>query len=922
MSVQIPGYKIIRPIGRGGMATVYLAEQEIFEREVALKVMSRSLADDPSFGQRFFREAKIVSRLVHPNIVTVHDVGEYEGFYYLSMEHIDGGDLKLGRKRLTFRQKITALKDIAKALQYAATKGYVHRDIKPENIMFHLSDGRAVLTDFGIARAAETGSSVTQTGVAIGTPHYMSPEQAKGQMVDHRADIYSLGVVLYLLVAGRVPYDAESAVAIGIKHITDPVPQLPEIMRDLQPVLDKMMAKSPDDRYQSAAYLINALDALDMPALEKTSLVLEQVLRDQAELIQTADDESPTLVSAPMGVVRAPSGSQAIVPGAAPPPKKTGQKDNIHNTAPRPAIVDTQINESIVEESPDDDEPERFTVIYDTEIGALDDVKPARWPWFFGLMLIAGGAAGYYFYEHPNDWDKVVIESQSLLAEAKVKVNDLVNGEQESSGSPNIETPVEETPRSEPASLPTTGIANENAPVVESEDINADASSDTSTVVDDARVDGVGDSLEEGSETLQVEQQITQIEERVESLRGAVLNDSAFLPELVTAYRELLTLAPENEEAESGLTTIRDSEISKILSLVDDAKIPAARKKLSQLGYLFPELEADQIAKIESRINQREELESLLAKASTLQAEEKMTEPENENALAYFQKVLEKYPDEARAISGVRKISNYFLSRADSAFENDDIETAESEVKKSLEVDWKNEEAVSLLEKIRNLQEKNAEQNSLFVQAEESLEAGKYFEPVRDNAYHYYAKVLEFDSGNASAIAGVDMTIEAFSAWVWALVGERKFNEAKAAFVAPLNMLPNEARIKDLNAAVNSVIEDQLSANKAAISRLVVSGKEQETIPARQAEAIKARAAVFVMFSYENFPVEPVSVQVKLMDGAGNIEIAQTSVQTEASSGVAKFRLDSPVGSFPIGLYSLVVSRDAEILNSTVFSVE
>lgn len=250
------------------MATVYLAVQEVFEREVALKVMSRALADDPNFSQRFFREAKIVSQLVHPNIVTVHDVGMHDGYCYLSMEYIDGHDLKQMVDQLNLRQKIIAIRDIAKALDYAGSKGYVHRDIKPENIMFHSSDGRAVLLDFGIARAVESEISVTQTGIAIGTPHYMSPEQAKGKPVDFRSDIYSLGVVLYYVLCGHVPYDADSAVAIGIKHITDPIPRLPDVYAGLQPILDRMMAKSVTHRYQSAKALIADIDHLDLEVLE------------------------------------------------------------------------------------------------------------------------------------------------------------------------------------------------------------------------------------------------------------------------------------------------------------------------------------------------------------------------------------------------------------------------------------------------------------------------------------------------------------------------------------------------------------------------------------------------------------------------------------------------------------------------------
>ncbi|ACR13228.1 protein kinase [Teredinibacter turnerae T7901] len=292
MAVTIPGYKILRTLGKGGMATVYLAQQEIFEREVALKIMSRALAEDESFGQRFFREAKIVSQLVHPNIVTVHNVGVHSGYYFLAMEYIDGGDLKQVRHNLSLQQKITTILDIAKALDYAASKGYVHRDIKPENIMFHNSDGRAVLMDFGIARAATLDKSVTQTGVAIGTPHYMSPEQAKGKSVDFRSDLYSLGVVFFLLLSGRVPFDAESAVAIGIKHITEAVPLLPPGMAALQPIVDTLMAKDARDRYQSAGDLIDDLQRIDV------ALVDQSVAFAHADGIEDDNRDLPTVQSA------------------------------------------------------------------------------------------------------------------------------------------------------------------------------------------------------------------------------------------------------------------------------------------------------------------------------------------------------------------------------------------------------------------------------------------------------------------------------------------------------------------------------------------------------------------------------------------------------------------------------------------------
>jgi serine/threonine protein kinase len=250
------------------MATVYLAIQENFQREVALKVMSSTLAADADFSERFLREARIVSRLVHPNIVTVHDVGIHQGHHYLSMEYIPGTDLKHNFMQLDGARILRLMKEVAAALDYAGKKGYVHRDVKPENIMISQEDGRAILMDFGIARVADSDNSMTKTGVALGTPYYMSPEQARGKAIDGRSDLYALGVVFYLLIMGKVPYDAESAIAIGIKHISDPVPVLPVAVGKLQPLIDKIMAKDPEHRFQTGAELITALKAIDAKVID------------------------------------------------------------------------------------------------------------------------------------------------------------------------------------------------------------------------------------------------------------------------------------------------------------------------------------------------------------------------------------------------------------------------------------------------------------------------------------------------------------------------------------------------------------------------------------------------------------------------------------------------------------------------------
>lgn len=266
----ITGYNIIEPIGHGGMASVYLAEQESLGRKVALKVMDTKTGQiKQSFADRFVRETKIVSQLEHPNIVSVYDAGIVNGVCFLSMEYVNGHDLKKIAHRLSVSRKLKIIRDIAKALRYSGEKGFVHRDIKPENVLIDRETHRAVLMDFGIAKAAESDLELTQTGIALGTPYYMSPEQTKGKSVDVRSDIYSLGVMMFYLLEGRVPFEGATAVDIGIKHISEPIPALSSPFARLMPLLNRMLAKNPADRFPDGAALVRALEKIDFRAIEK-----------------------------------------------------------------------------------------------------------------------------------------------------------------------------------------------------------------------------------------------------------------------------------------------------------------------------------------------------------------------------------------------------------------------------------------------------------------------------------------------------------------------------------------------------------------------------------------------------------------------------------------------------------------------------
>jgi len=299
-TISIPGYRILGPLGQGGMATVYLAVQENFGREVALKLVSQRYRDDESFASRFMREARIVAQMRHSNIVSVFDVGNSDGQLYLSMELLEGGDLKsrIGSgMRETDAARICI--SLASALGYAHDKGFLHRDIKPENVLFR-SDGTPVVTDFGIARALESTDSMTQSGVLVGTPSYMSPEQARGEQVDQRTDIYALGVVFFELLTGAVPYKATSAVSTALKHVSDPIPQLPEALAHWNTFLQRILAKEPAGRYQNCREVISALalyaNITDIDNDSQTAIIhtaeMASLLRGQREL----NAESPTSI--------------------------------------------------------------------------------------------------------------------------------------------------------------------------------------------------------------------------------------------------------------------------------------------------------------------------------------------------------------------------------------------------------------------------------------------------------------------------------------------------------------------------------------------------------------------------------------------------------------------------------------------------
>ncbi|MGD2150964.1 MAG: protein kinase [Desulfobacterales bacterium] len=301
---QLGRYQIVDQLGAGGMATVFKAYQPRMDRYVALKVLPRHFSKNTDFIHRFSQEARLIAKLEHPHILPVHDYGESDGYTYLVMRLVEGGslsDLLKKHGKLELSKINSIISQTGGALDYAHKKGVIHRDFKPSNVLIDKFEN-CLLTDFGIAKMVEATSHLTHTGGILGTPTYISPEQGSGQPIDIRSDIYSLGIVLYQMVVGDVPFKADTPMAVIFKHIQDPLPlpreQVPDFPEPVERIILKALAKNPDDRYSTAIELVNALrSAIDQPTaqiLEVQETVLDPDATSLVKETPTDKEELPT----------------------------------------------------------------------------------------------------------------------------------------------------------------------------------------------------------------------------------------------------------------------------------------------------------------------------------------------------------------------------------------------------------------------------------------------------------------------------------------------------------------------------------------------------------------------------------------------------------------------------------------------------
>lgn len=699
-ATEIPGYKIIRTLGVGGQATVYLAIQQGFDREVALKVMSPALAADPTFGERFIREAKIVAKLSHKSIVTVYDVGESGNFYYLAMEYLQGGDLKTRIENgIKTRDCLSIIGKLGRALHFAHEKGYIHRDVKSENILFD-SDGEPLLTDFGIAKASNSSTQMTQTGKLIGTPEYMSPEQCRGKTVDGRSDLYSLGIILYETLTRQVPYTGEDSVAVCIKHVTKPLPQLPARLKHIQWLLDSLLDKDPSKRFQNGLELAQAVENFEKTGQHR----------------------------------RMTTGSTRVIRKTKTKPTATSNADHDDDELMVPL-----------------DEPEAFDEIHTEARYQITEPKQgsAVGKIVTILLLLVIGAAGFFtkdkWFPQAEQWVSV-----NILGETTA------------------------TPQTTQGNNPTSPAASSNNQGAQQSSANGQpAQPSTADLLQeaDALVQFVPQKIEDIKKALKLVATVKTLEPDNKNAQLIYQNI------LSTSLAEATTLAEKNhyQKANEWISLVE-------FEAAEHALLDATRNNIAQMKAVYDSQEAN-------RKQKQGDVERWLSAGQEALAANRLSSPQNDNAVSLFQRVLKVEPQNQAAIDGLKQVeqeyvklinkavadrtysrAKAFLARLNSLSDDQNKKNqlraliAEGEKKHAAEIEQRRLKAAQREQARKAEEERLARLNDPMIQMRllGSLDSAKSLEeqgalvlPEGNNALQKYQSALEIDAKNQDAIDGI-----------------------------------------------------------------------------------------------------------------------------------------------------------------------
>ena len=857
-AIQIPGFELLRPLGSGGMSTVYLALQRSLDRKVAIKIMRRSTgdasADVTQAEKRFLLEGRMMAKLPHRNIVAVYDIVSNESVAYISMEYLDGGTLSDKMKSgLSLGDAVAVVVQIASALDFAHGHGVVHRDLKPANIMFRDS-GTPVLTDFGIARYQDqTATRLTQTGMLVGTPTYMSPEQVNGDAVDGRADLYSLGVLFYELLAGVPPFRGDTPIAVLMAHLTQTPPPLPDEFRSFQDVMDRMLAKNRDDRYPNMREFSHDLKA----RLTQSNTLMMRLQFD------------PNLTSSEQ--LRALGFSSSSPTGEQPRDSLLARMPSATQRGPLP------LRQSGVTPAPPPPPARRVPV----------------WAW----LTAAAGAVliviGIWLSVHGHG---------GLSKDEQQVVNLMIEKAEQLANTGNLLTPPDENAyayvqkvlqkdaenaRAQALIARIGGTLAEQAKAAMAAGKLNDAADLNNQALlvhpDDAELRTLATQIAQARKTAQSREQLAKLLERAEA--AAKENRPFGENGAYTLLVQARALAPEDAEVKKRLQAVVAQQLDVPRQTLAGGQAAAAADELKKLQpYIGSEAAftalRDEVDVAQKRQQSEREIATLLARGTEQLRAGRLDEPGGDNAYETLGELGKIAASDARVLSLADGIAKALLAEARRMDTAGQSPRALERVGLALKVAPALADAQAFKEQIeKRLGAQAAKLAQTLNSARQAIAEQRFVAPAPDDAYAALGNALQLDPNNADA----KQLLAALPKRILDAATARAQNDAGAAAAmieAAKKVFPQDAAI----AALSTKLQGQLSAERAAAQAQAVRERIAKVLaaPAPTPDQLRAAAAdLGGLLAADANDKESLTLRTRLVEALG--------ADLQGASGVSQF---------------------------------
>ncbi|HQV50151.1 MAG TPA: protein kinase, partial [Dokdonella sp.] len=722
---DIPGYEMISKLGEGGMATVYLAIQHSLDRKVAIKVMRRQLRGNdggpmPEFERRFLLEGRTMAKLPHRNIVAVYDIVTRDDVAYISMELLEGGTLSdRMREGLSLGEAIGVVVQLANGLEFAHRNGVIHRDLKPSNVMFR-DPTTPVLTDFGIAKQSDVlASRITQTGLVLGTPTYMSPEQASGKDIDGRADQYALGILFYELLTGKPPFTGENPMAVLMGHALQPPPPLPDDLKPLQPIFNKMLAKNPDDRFANLLDFIKALRGL---------VVGNDALVKQLGSVTTASTSERLRALGFSGDYTGGSSDFAL--------------DLLRMPQTDPAM--RQQTTSLVMEA-----MKKPRLVFGIAAG-------------LGVLILSLVLWAVFKPRTLSQDEQLLVRTLLREADSLILKGDLLAPPGQNAFE-DVQKVLQKDPENERGLELLTqiaGLLRANAEkVMETGDL-AGASEIANQALLVAPEDAqVQDLLKRITETQQREANAARIAELLQkAIEAEKRNQITGAEGAYALLRSALALDASNADVIARLKALTDAEFARVRNLLADADLDTAERALADLreqfggdpAFVALNAEIEQAKTVQAG---KLRIEGLLAKARGALDADRISEPAGDNAFEWFEQARQIDFGNPAVVAFKQILAERILGDARTAQARKDIARALDRAELALRVDPDLAAAVRIRDDAR--QSLGAQQAQIATQlnlARAAIASGRLLPPATDNARDVLDALLREDPANADAL--------------------------------------------------------------------------------------------------------------------------------------------------------------------------